>query len=328
MGKRIGVVGLGNLGSAVVRVLDQNSASVIGWEYDNSVVEDVNNHGQNHKYLPGCQYSNRVTATSDMSQLLEQSGILFITLPARFITPVFSPYLDSLPKDIALVNMAKGIHTETNKTAAQTLMDMFPNNPFAVVSGPSLANEFAIEKHTAVVAASKSNELCHEIKRLLTCHYFHVVVKDDVKGVELGGILKNIYALALGVLVEDVQEHLNFTGAFITQAIGEMAELMRLLGGEPESVYELSGVGDLICTAMSPHSHNRKFGKLLAKGLTAEQAEAQMSLLPESYHTLQFLMPLVELHGVKVPIAQALWQGLQHGISHEAFTTVVMESLG
>jgi len=212
---------------------------------------------------------------------------------------------------LPLVNMSKGIDAGTGRTAYQMLADLFPHNPKAMVAGPSLANEFARGVVTAVIAASSVPALFPLIRSAMSNNRFAVATSEDVAGVEWGAILKNIYALGLGLMEGREEAGLNFSGAYLTQALKEMTALGRAMGARAGSFLALSGLGDLIATALSENSHNHTMGRLLAQGLSLEEIKQQMSVLPEGYNTLGAALTLARRQSVALPLA-----GLLHDVIH------------
>lgn len=306
---KAGVIGLGNLGSAVARQIAANGYDVLGWEYDAAVVDEVNRQHTNTRYLEGLPLGDRVKATTDIVECLNSVDIAFVTLPSRFIQRVLSPCVGKLPAGLPLVNMSKGLHEDSGETVFSQLSALFPQHPLAMLAGPSLANEFSRGVFTAVVAATDHPGLAEQIRTLMAGPRFAVVCRDDAIGVELGGILKNIYALGMGLFDGRPDRGMNLVGAYLTQAIAEMQQLGTALGGKPESFFALSGIGDLITTALSEHSHNQTMGRLVAAGKTTEQIREQMGVLPEGYNTVQVALGLAEKHGLQLPLA---------GLIHEA----------
>jgi glycerol-3-phosphate dehydrogenase (NAD(P)+) len=327
MATKIGVIGLGNLGTAMLNVIGSNGHEVIAWEHNSDVVAELNTHHTNNTYLPDISLPTSAIATSDIHRVFAESSMVFITLPSKFTPSALAPLEPDLFADVPIVNMSKGIDVETGKTAMQTIQALRPAHSKAVLSGPSLANEFVAKKGTAVVAASSDQTLLQQMQYLLNNDYFKVASHPDMLGVELGGILKNIYALSFGIMLTDIRQNLNFTGLFITQALKEMATLSQAMGAEASTVYQLSGIGDLICTALSPHSHNRKLGKLFAQGYTVAEAETHMGILPESFNTLKAIMPVIKEQQLELPIAQALYDGLSGHGSTQALYQDLMNAI-
>lgn len=296
-----GLIGLGNMGCAIANLMAGNGHAVLGWEFDASVVADIQHNHRNERFLPGVALHENLLATGDLKAVLADGDPLFIALPSRFIRPTLEPLRTHIPAGTLLVNIAKGLDADSGKTAFTQLNELFPNNPCLQLSGPSIANEFAREQPTAVVLAGANVEQRQQVSALLDNAFFATQHSDDPVGVELGGILKNIYALGLGLMEGSNIANINFKGAYLTQALQEMQQLGAALGAKPESFLGIAGIGDLIATALSEHSHNVRMGRLLAQGQSN-----QVALPPEGLNTLRVALRLAQQHALKLPLAAGL----------------------
>ncbi len=304
---QIGVVGLGNLGAAVANLIATNGHSIIGWEYNPAVVAEINEQHTNGKFLPDIRLHPNLRATTDLALLFQEAEVVFIAIPSVFIQRTLQPLRGQIAPEVILVNMAKGIDGATGLTSFQTLADMFPHNQRVMLSGPSIANEFAQQQPTVVVIAGQSKADLMRVARALDNDYFRTRFSDDVIGVELGGILKNIYAIGLGLFDGEQITSVNFRSVFLTLAIEEITRVGVALGAKVETFLYLSGIGDLLATSLSGHSHNRRMGELLAKGLSRAAIEQEMGVLPEGYNTLRAMLYIAEKMHVAMPLAKGLW---------------------
>jgi glycerol-3-phosphate dehydrogenase (NAD(P)+) len=221
----VGILGLGNLGSALAHLLTSNGQSVQGWEYNAEVVADINTHHHNSRYLPGVALSPQLTATTNVAAVLADCTTLFVSLPSAFIRTTLTPHIHHLPPQTVVVNLAKGIDRATGQTAYQTLTTLCPRNPCFMLTGPAIANEFARGLPTLVVLAGGSPTAMLPIARLLDTAHFRVRFSSDALGVELGGILKNVYAIGLGFFDGKQVASANFRAAYLSTALQEMARL-------------------------------------------------------------------------------------------------------
>lgn len=299
-----GIIGMGNMGSALANLIANNGHAVIGWEYDESVVEQINRQ-HSSRYLPGIRLSGRIAATHELTDVISQCQVIFITLPSRFIETTLKPVIAQLPASTIVVNIAKGLDAASGETAFNRLTRLLPNNRCVHLSGPSIANEYARGMPTAVALASHHPGILPSLSALLDCMHFKTQHSTDPTGVELGGVLKNIYALGLGLLSAEA-DNINFKGAYLTMALQEMQALGVALGAQPGSFLGIAGVGDLIATALSEHSHNVHMGKLLASGKPVEAVEQAVGTLPEGYYTLLAALQLARQHGIQIPLAASL----------------------
>lgn len=304
---KIGVIGLGNMGSAVANLIACNGYSTLAWEYNRDVVNEVNEKHENKKFLAGVKLSERLKATNNIEEVFENCRIIFIAIHTRFIRATLSKVKGRVSKDVVFVNVAKGIEPETGLTTCQLLKELFPENKIIMLSGASIANEFSRGMPTVVVLAGDDEEMLLSISRLLDNDYFRTRFSRDIIGVELGGILKNIYAVGLGIFDGKGIKSINFRSAYLTIALEEMTRLGMALGAKKETFFYFSGLADLIATSMSEHSHNRTLGELLAKGYKLEEIEKKMGVIPEGYNTLKYMLYIAEKHHVSLPLAKNLW---------------------
>ena len=185
---QVGLIGLGNFGSAIGHLIASNGHGVLGWEYDEKVVAEVNAAHVNTRFLPGIALHSGLVATSDLEGVFRRCEVVFVALPSVFIRPTLGPVRDAVDEAMLLVNMAKGIDRETGRTAFQTVADLFPRNRKVVLSGPSVANEFVRKMPTTVVVAGAHRGDLLTVAHLLDTDAFRTRFSDDVVGVELGGV--------------------------------------------------------------------------------------------------------------------------------------------
>ena len=304
---RIGLIGLGNLGTAVGNLITGNGYDVLGWEHNREVVQDINSRHTNSRFLPGVPLEPNLEATSDLAPVLEDCPVIFVAIPSVFIKSTLEPVRAEIGPDTLLVNMAKGIDGESGLTSFQTISALFPANPKVMLSGPSIANEFARQMPTVVVIAGQRKSDLLRVSHLLDSKTFRTRFSDDEIGVELGGILKNIYAIGLGLFDGQNISSINFRSVYLTIAVEEMARIGEGFGAKIETFLYLSGIGDLLATALSEHSHNRHMGELLARGLSLEEIKTEMGVLPEGYNTLKVMLYITEKLHISIPLAKGLW---------------------
>ena len=304
---RIGLIGLGNLGTAVGNLITGNGYDVLGWEHNREVVQEINSRHINSRFLPGVPLEPNLEATSDLAPVLEDCPVIFVAIPSVFIKSTLEPVRAEIGPDTLLVNMAKGIDGESGLTSFQTISALFPANPKVMLSGPSIANEFARQMPTVVVIAGQRKSDLLRVSHLLDSKTFRTRFSDDEIGVELGGILKNIYAIGLGLFDGQNISSINFRSVYLTIAVEEMARIGEGFGAKIETFLYLSGIGDLLATALSEHSHNRHMGELLARGLSLEEIKTEMGVLPEGYNTLKVMLYITEKLHISIPLAKGLW---------------------
>lgn len=302
-----GIIGLGNLGTAVGNLIAGNGFDVIGWEYNPAVVAEINERSTNQRFLPQISLSSRLRATRDLPAVLAESEVIFVALPSVYLQSTLEPMRGKANPIARIVNMAKGIDKVTGLTSFQMLNDLFPSNPCIMLSGPSVANEFARHMPTTVVIAGTNKTDLLVVSRLLDNDYFRTRFSNDTIGVELGGVLKNIYATGLGMFDGKDIRSVNFRAVYLNIALEEMARFGVAMGAKLETFLYLSGMGDLLATSLSEHSHNRRLGELLAQGYHLPEIKEKMGVLPEGYNTLQAVLYIAEKLHVSLPLAKGLW---------------------
>ncbi|HMD90624.1 MAG TPA: NAD(P)H-dependent glycerol-3-phosphate dehydrogenase [Anaerolineaceae bacterium] len=317
----VGIIGLGNLGAAVGNMIAANGYAVMGWEYNPAVASEINEQHTNSRFLPGISIHPNLRATTDLSTVLLNSQVIFISIPSAFIKSTLQSYQGQLNPQMMIVNLAKGIDRESGLTSFQIISQLFPQNPRVMLSGPSIANEFAHHMPTVVVIAGKQINDLLLVSHLLENDYFRTRFSDDEIGVELGGILKNIYAIGLGLLDGKQITSINFRAVYLTLAMEEITHIGVCMGAKIETFLYLSGIGDLLATSLSQHSHNRRMGELLAQGLTLPQIEKEMGVAPEGFNTLKSMLYLAEKLHVAMPLAKGLWDVIYGKYSAEKFIT-------
>lgn len=316
---RVGIVGLGNFGTAMGNLICENGHDALGWAYESEVVKEINTYHTSQKYLPDIPLCSGLEATNDLTAVFLNCRMVFIALPSAFVKQTLYPIRQNIPSDTLLINLTKGIDGKTGLTAFQTLRCLLPNNPAVVLSGPSVANEFAHHMPTSVVIAGPNMTDLQEIAHVLDNEYFRTRFSKDAIGVELGGILKNIYAIGLGMFDGRKITSVNFRSVYLTIAIEEMSKFGVAMGAQLDTFLYLSGMGDLLATALSEHSHNRYMGELLAQGFTLEQIHGKMGVLPEGYNTLKTVLYIAEKLYVSMPLAKGLMDVIQGFYTPDSF---------
>jgi glycerol-3-phosphate dehydrogenase (NAD(P)+) len=315
----VGLIGLGNMGTAIGNLIAENGQDVLGWEFNETVVDEINQNHRNSRYLNNVELNPNLSATVDIVRVLNDCNVIFVAIPSVFIATTLQPIKEQLNNQTTLVNMTKGIDVQSGLTSFQTLTCLFPNNRIVMLSGPSIANEFAHGMPTVVVLAGDQTEELLKVAQLLDNNYFRTRFSNDAVGVELGGILKNIYAIGLGLFDGKDIRSVNFRSVYLTIALEEIAKTGEAMGAKIESFLYLSGIGDLLATSMSEHSHNRRLGVYLAQGLSLDEIKKQMGVLPEGYNTLKIILYVAEKLHVSIPLAKSLWDVIHGRYDAERF---------
>ncbi len=313
--RKIAVIGAGAWGTALAAHAARLDHDVRLWAHEAAVAEDIREHGENKVFLPGIALPKNLVATNDAKQALEGASIVIFVPPSAFLRSVATAVGPYVPADARVVIATKGIETDTDKLMLDVVAESIPKvkrDSLVVLSGPSFAREVASGLPTDVVVASRDAAAAMDIADTLHTPMFRVYTSQDPIGVELGGALKNVLAIAAGVC-EGLGLGTNARAALITRGLSEMARLGVAMGGEPLTFMGLSGVGDLILTATGPLSRNRALGAKIAEGLDAKQYLASQRTVAEGYLTAKAAWQVAQKLGVEVPITEQVYYVLHEG---------------
>ncbi len=315
MSKSVGVFGAGSWGTALALLLARNGHEVTLWARDAKHVAALSESRCNQRYLPGVFFPGNLAVTADLAVAVKASQVLLIVVPShafRDLLPKLQPHLHSIPK---IAWATKGLECRSGKMLHQVIAETLgTNTPSAVLSGPTFAGEVANNLPTAITVASKSQEFAREIAGMLHNTQFRAYTTDDVIGVQLGGATKNVLAIAAG-MADGLGFAANARAALITRGLAEMMRLGLALGGKPETLMGLAGVGDLILTCTDNQSRNRRFGLGLGKGLSKEVVAGQIGQEIEGVLTAGVIHRLAKAHGVDMPITEQVYRILNEGLS-------------
>jgi glycerol-3-phosphate dehydrogenase (NAD(P)+) len=306
------VVGGGSWGTALANLLATKGVPTTIWAREDQVVSGINTARENDMFLSGIDLSEALGATVDLPGALADAEVIVNAVPTQFIRKVFSPVAAQIASDALLVTVSKGIEVDTLMTP-DAILDEVVRGPVAegivALSGPSFAREVSAGHPTAVVTASRNLENAHRIQELFATPTFRVYASDDILSVELGGALKNVIAIAAGI-VEGLRYGHNTMAALMTRGIAEITRLGVALGGNPLTFAGLSGVGDLVLTCTGGLSRNRTVGVALGQGRNIHDILAEMEMVAEGVKTTLAAKQLAESVGVEMPIADQLYQVL------------------
>jgi glycerol-3-phosphate dehydrogenase (NAD(P)+) len=297
----IAVIGTGGWGTALAVLLHGNGHKVTLWGRLKEEVEPIIAAGENKAFLPGVKIPKEIVLTLDTKLALRAAEMAVLAVPSHGMRPICEQVRQSLPSGLPLVSVAKGIENETGARMSEVIAQVLQTDRVIVLSGPSHAEEVGRGIPTAVVVAAKEQALAATAQKAFMNERFRIYTHDDVIGVELGGALKNVIAIAAGAC-DGIGFGDNTKAALCTRGLAEMTRLGVALGARRETFFGLSGVGDLIVTAFSRHSRNRGFGERLGKGETPEQIAASTQMVAEGVKTAKSAWQLAQRHGVDVPI--------------------------
>jgi glycerol-3-phosphate dehydrogenase (NAD(P)+) len=322
---RVAVIGAGNWGTALANLLaKKEELDVVLWAYEPDVAAGIEAGHENPRYLTGVPLSARLRATSDLAAAVRGRPFVVSVSPAQHVRRIMAAAAPDIARDAIVVSASKGIETGTLETMAEVLAETLPGRRLTFLSGPSFALEVAREQATAVTVGSTDTDAAAAVQELFQTAYFRVYTSDDVPGVELGGALKNVIAVAAGMAVGLGLGH-NATAALITRGLAEIARLGTALGANPLTLAGLAGMGDLILTCTGELSRNRQVGVELGRGRTREEILAGMTMVAEGVETAKGAHALAAKHGIEMPIVEQVHAVLFEGrTAAEALETLMM----
>jgi len=303
----IAFIGGGSFGTALGILLANNGNNVKIFDRDINVVNDINNNRKNDKYIKDLKIPAGVKAYNDIDDVLLEADVVVLAVPSHIIRTISNSIKDKINKNSIVVSIAKGIEEGSNLRLSQVIKEELPNNEVVILSGPSHAEEVAFDIPTTVVVSSVNMESAKKIQDLFINQYFRVYTNDDIVGVEIGGAVKNIIALAAGVC-DGIGYGDNSKAALMTRGMTEIVRIGVKLGGKPETFLGLTGMGDLIVTCTSIHSRNRRAGFLIGQGKTTEEASKEVGMVVEGIKACRAFYELKEKENIQMPITDTLYK--------------------
>lgn len=300
----IAVLGGGSFGTAIANLLAENGQQVIHWMRDPQQVEAIALTGENPRYLKGIKIHPQVKPVTDLLAAVQACQMIFVALPSSALRQALQPVAEVLRGKL-LVSTTKGIEAQSFLLMSQILEEIVPDAHIGVLSGPNLAREVAEQALTASVVASEDEEFCRQVQAVLHGRTFRVYASADRFGVELGGALKNVYAIIAGMAAAMGMGE-NTKGMLITRALAEMTRFAVKLGANPMTFLGLAGVGDLIVTCSSSKSRNYQVGYALGEGLSLDAAVERLGEVAEGVNTLKVLKVKAEELQVYMPLVAGL----------------------
>lgn len=318
------IIGDGGWGTALGLLLRSYGNDVTLWGPFEEGLAAIRASGENTKFLPGVKLPPDVRWTSNPADAARGADVVVLASPSRFFRSVCERYRGLLPKEAAVVSVAKGLCEKTHRRMTDVAMDVLALPDVAALSGPSHAEEVARGIPTAVVIAARDAALAERLQGVFGGARFRVYTSDDPVGVELGGAVKNVIALAVGIS-DGLGFGDNTRAALITRGLSEMARLGRTLGARSETFAGLSGMGDLVVTCTSRHSRNRGVGERLGHGESLADIQASMAQVAEGVWNCDIALALAAEHGVEMPISEQVHAVLQGTCSPRDAVAALME---
>ncbi|WP_142414623.1 NAD(P)H-dependent glycerol-3-phosphate dehydrogenase [Hathewaya massiliensis] len=307
---KVTFIGGGSFGTALsIALARKENINITIWDRSKEVIDDINLNHKNSKYLKDIDLSDRIKGENDIEIAVKNADYVVLSLPSHVIRQYCSKISKLVNKNTIIISIAKGLEQGTLKTMSEIIEEEMPDNPVVILSGPSHAEEVSIGIPTAIVASSKDNRVAEKVQDIFMDEKLRIYTNNDIIGVELGGAVKNIIALAAGIL-DGAGYGDNAKAALMTRGMSEIIRIGVKLGGNPKTFYGLTGMGDLIVTCTSMHSRNRRAGILIGKGYSMEEACTEVNMVVEGVKACKAIYELKERIGVAMPITEALYDVL------------------
>ncbi|GKX31735.1 glycerol-3-phosphate dehydrogenase [NAD(P)+] [Vallitalea longa] len=297
----VSVLGAGSWGTALAILLNSNGHNVTIWSIIEDEVKELNETRENKSKLPGIHIPQDITITNSLEEAIDDKELLVMAVPSKFVRNTAKMMKQFVREDQIIVNVAKGLEDTTLYTLAHVIGEEMPNNHIAVLSGPSHAEEVSRNIPTTCVAGSKDHETAKKVQDIFMNSNFRVYTSSDVTGIEMGGALKNVIALAAGIS-DGIGYGDNTKAALMTRGITEISRLGIAMGADEQTFSGLSGIGDLIVTCTSMHSRNRRAGILIGKGYKLQEALDEVKMVVEGVYTAKAALDLSIKYKVEMPI--------------------------
>ena len=308
----ISVLGAGSWGTALALLLNSNGHKVTIWSILPNEIEQLKKDGENKRCLPGVAIPKEINLTADVNEAVRGKDVLVLAVASPYVRSTAHHIKDYIEDGQILVNVAKGIEEDTLFTLTQVIEDEIPNANVTVLSGPSHAEEVGRGLPTTCVVGAKDKKTAEFLQNVFMSEVFRVYTSPDITGIELGGALKNVIALAAGI-ADGIGYGDNTKAALITRGIYEIAKLGIAMGGKIETFTGLTGIGDLIVTCASMHSRNRKAGMLIGQGKSYEEAMKEVNMVVEGVYAAKAEKKLSVKYNVDLPIVEQVNEVLFEG---------------
>ncbi len=324
---KISVIGAGSFGTALAQLLSAKYKDVHLWVYEQEVYNMILNERENKVYMPGYNLSSHIKPHLNIADALEDAKYVFLAVPSHVFRSVLKSMAPYISDDCIIISVAKGIENKTNFVMIEVVEDVLGRyrlDNVCVLSGPSFAKEVMDGKPTLVVVASKDIDKAEEVQNNFSSERFRIYTSDDVMGVELGGALKNVIAIAAGIC-EGMKLGYNAMAALITRGLAEMTRLGVAMGANPLTFKGLSGIGDLVLTCTGSLSRNRQVGIKLAEGFSIELIQQEMKMVAEGVKTSYSVYELSKKYEVEMPISREVYKIIYEKKSPQTALRELME---
>lgn len=327
MNLKAALLGGGSWGTTVASLIARN-APVTLWARDQDTVREINEKHSNSKYLPGARLNSKLVATGSIQEAVAQCDVLVMGIPSQHFRSVLEQAKDHIRPWVPVISLTKGLELSTRKRMTEVINEVLPGHPVGVLTGPNLAREIIVGQAAAGVIAMEDEIIVRELQQLFHSGLFRVYTNTDLVGCELGGVLKNVIALAVG-MGDGQGAGDNTRSALITRGLAEITRLGVAMGGRLETFSGLAGIGDLIATCTSSKSRNHHVGFELGKGRSLEEIIEEMVMVAEGVKSAPTVMALGKQYGIEMPITRDVMTVLQGERSPgQAFRGLLKSSVG
>ncbi|MHC4528185.1 MAG: NAD(P)H-dependent glycerol-3-phosphate dehydrogenase [Planctomycetota bacterium] len=319
MFKNISIIGDGAMGTVLAMLLceKRDSSASLGmtvrmWGYDREQLKQIEQNRENKKFLPGYKLPETLVFEPDDGRIMAGADLIVSAVPCQFMRGIWNRLRNYVPQGVPIVSVAKGIENETLLRPTQILAEILrfaQNDKLAVLSGPTISDELARKLPATACAASSDEKLAKDVQETFSIPWLRVYTNTDIVGVELAGAMKNIIAIAAGI-IDGVGAGDNAKAALLSRGLAEITRLGTAMRAKPQTFSGLTGLGDLVTTCISPKGRNRSFGERIGKGQTVEQAQKATESVVEGITTCKSVVGLASQHNVEMPITQAVYEVL------------------
>lgn len=319
--KNIAIIGSGSWGSALAIHAANLGHKVKLWSFSEEEKALINNEHK-CKFLPKAVMPKNILCTTDIEEAVEGSDMILHVTPSKFTRDTLKKY-KMYVKDVPIILCSKGFESSTLYTLNEIVHEELPNAKLGVLTGPSHAEEVSLGVPTAIIIASESIDVQYLVQDTLMNENLRIYTSSDVKGAELGGALKNIIAFCAGIIAE-LNMGDNTFAALITRGLTEISRLGVAMGGNHNTFYGLSGLGDLIVTCLSEHSRNRRAGRCIGRGLSIEETKKEIGMTIESIDNIEVAYRLAQKYNIEMPIVNTVYNVLFNGLEPKKAVTMLM----
>jgi glycerol-3-phosphate dehydrogenase (NAD(P)+) len=324
---KVALLGGGSWGTTVASLVARSNPTTL-WARSPKTVDEINNHHTNSKYLGDAKLSAKLKASSDLKAIATEADILIVAVPSHGFRDILQQVAPFLRAWVPVISLTKGLERTTNKRMTEIVAEVLPGHPYGVLSGPNLAAEIMAGQAAATVLAMEDEAVVQELQSVFSNGVFRVYTNHDVIGCELGGVLKNVIAIAVGI-GDGLGAGDNTRAALITRGLSEVTRLGVALGGRPETFAGLAGMGDMIATCTSTKSRNRSVGFALGQGKSLQCIIEEMVMVAEGVKSVGAVLELAQRCDVPMPITQFVYNVVVDGGSaKEAFRNIIRVEAG